>query len=241
MTYCRIAVNGIFAPVNAPTRGCMLGVVLDYTPESLQHHPGNGPSEMRRFGTNQYGEPLYRIVFAESRKHLVTGTWPDGSVGGKYRPRYRQAAGHWIMERWISADEYYKMPREKWDAMYPCLPFQDRGDYDLCHVFTCSIADANLDKLIVWIEAGRKSSFQDKRDACAAEYQQETKDTDNEMFARVNNSLPAFGATAMAGHGGARGTKTARIMKTANELRLPVGQNKFVQGKERKRYQVPIK
>lgn len=216
--------------------------MLDYDPiTSLSHFPGFGPAQMRRFGTNGAGDSLYRIVFADSRRHIVTGTWADGSVGAKYRPRYRQSAGRWIMERFLTAAEYHKMSREKWDTMYPSMPFQERGDYDICHVFeACGPTDANIEKLVKWVEASRASSFQDNRDACAREYEQETKDSDNEIMARVGNSLPAFGATAMVGHGGGRGTKTARVLKSANELGLPVGSNKFVQGKRRQKYQVPV-
>lgn len=213
----------------------------NYSPSDLKHYPGYGPDAMKRYGTNPFGDPLYRIVFADSRKHLVTGEWVDGSVGGKWRPRYRQAAGFWIMERWLSADEYHKMPRHKWDAMFPSIPYQERGDYDHCHTFEhCGPVDASIDKLVMWINAGRNASYQDNHDACSREYAQETKDTDREMSDRVANSLPAFGATAMVGRGGARGTKTSQIIRTAKELRLPVGNNKFVSGKKRQEYEVPV-
>tara|TARA_R110000868_G_scaffold148647_2_gene370717 strand:- start:3226 stop:3882 length:657 start_codon:yes stop_codon:yes gene_type:complete len=216
----------------------------DYTPTTdLKHFPGLGPAAMLRYGTNPYGEALWRIVFADSRKHLVTGTWGDGSVGAKWRPRYRQASGFWVLEKWLSAAEYHKMPREKWDLMYPSLPFQDRGDYD--HAFTfeaCGPVHASIDKLIMWIEASKRASYQDDLDACHRDYAQEEKDTSREMMDRVGNSLPAFGSTAMvSGHGNGRGTKTARVLKTANELNLPIGNNKFNQGRKRQAFEVPLR
>lgn len=36
----------------------------------------------------------------------------------------------------------------------------------------------------------------------------------------IQESLPAFGTSAIAGYGGARGTKTAPVLRTAEELGL---------------------
>jgi hypothetical protein len=222
------------------------------TPPALNHHPSFGPAAMKRYGTNPYGEPLFRVVFADSRKHMVTGEWPDGTVGGKWRPRYRQLAGHWIMEGWLPPALYHKMPREQWDRQYPSLPFQERGDYDHCFTFeACDPDNANVDKLVKWILAGRNASFQDNLDACQDEYAAEEKTKDNEIEARIRNVLPAFGAAAMVGHGGGRGTKTAPILKSANELGLPMvkgtgeapitGRHGLFAGRRKKTYSVPVK
>ena len=41
------------------------------------------------------------------------------------------------------------MTREKWDLLYPAIPYQGRGEYDHCHTFeACGPADANIDKLV---------------------------------------------------------------------------------------------
>jgi hypothetical protein len=225
------------------------------TPPSLNHHPSFGPETMRRYGVNQFGEPIFRIVFADSRRHMVTGTWPDGSVGGQWRPRYRQLAGYWIMEGWLPADLYHKMTRQQWDLRFPQLPYQERGDYDHCHTFeACTPDHANVDKLVKWIQAGRMGSYQDNLDACQREYAQEEKDKSNEIESRVRNVLPAFGTAAMVGSGShaGRGTKTAPLLKSANELGLPMvggspvnapltGRHGLFAGKRRKEYSVPVK
>ncbi len=235
------------------------------TPPTLTHAPGFGPEAMKRYGVNIYGDPKFRIVWAESRKHMVTGQWLDGTTGGKWRPRYRgilQAAkeagkpGFWIMEGWLPADLYHAgMTREQWDLRFPSLPYQDRGDYDHCHTFEASDpANSSVDKLVKWIIAGREGSFQDNLDACQAQYAAEEKDKDNEIEARIRNVLPAYGAAAMVGggHQAGRGTKTAPLLKSANELGLPIGgaakseipltgSHKLFGGKRRRAYSVPVK
>ena len=226
------------------------------TPPTLTHAPGFGPEAMKRYGVNLYGEPKFRIVFADSRKHMVTGQWVDGSVGGKWRPRYRQLAGFWIMEGWLPASLYHAgLTREQWDLRFPSIPFQDRGDYDHCHTFEASDpANSSVDKLVKWILAGREGSFQDNLDACQAQYAAEEKDKDNEIEARIRNVLPAYGTAPMVGggHGAGRGTKTAPLLKSANELGLPMGgaakseipltgSHKLFGGKRRRAFSVPVK
>lgn len=222
------------------------------TPPNLNHHPSFGPEAMKRYGCNLYGDPKYRVVFADSRRHIVQGEWPDGTVGAKWRPRYRQLAGNWILECWLPPSLYHRMSREKWDQMFPMLPYQDCGDYDHCFTFeACTPDNANVDKLVKWIEAGRTGSFQDNLDACKAEYAAETKASDTEISDRVSNLLPAFGSAPMIGHGGGRGTKTMPVLKSANELGLPMGgatqgnplngKHKMFGGRRKKAYSVPVK
>jgi hypothetical protein len=203
--------------------------MLNETIPTLQHFP----ISLNRFGKTPYNENLYRIVFAPSRFHLIHGLWADGANGARLVPRYRAVGDAWILERWLSADEYAKCSRQKWERDLLILgPWPERGEYDLCHVFeACGPVDANLDKLIMWIEEGRKRSFQDNRDACGAEYEQEDKDIRNTQDATIRNLLPAFGTSPMVGFGGGRGTKGDAIVKSANELKLPMGHNKLTVGK----------
>lgn len=205
---------------------------LDYDPKTpLQHWP----LPMARFGQTPHNENLYRIVFAPSRLHLIGGEWADGSHGFRWVPRYRNVGAQWILERWLSADDYAKCSREKWDRDLLILgPYPSRGEYDLCHVFeACTPGHANLEKLISWIEEGRRRSYQDHLDACRAEYDQETKDSRSKIDAIARNAAQSFpGSPFVSMHIGAkqgRGTKIAPIIRTAEELGLPAGNNKFMQ------------
>ena len=50
-------------------------MIGEYDPQlNLRHFP---TLPMAVYGLNQYGENLYRVVFAESRRHLIGGQWRD--------------------------------------------------------------------------------------------------------------------------------------------------------------------
>jgi hypothetical protein len=212
------------------------------------------PMSLDRYGLNPFGDPLWRIVFAASRMMLVGGEWPDGAIEYRWRPTYRHITdqcycGHgcaigackeapvWVLERWMSGRDFTGGQSERqWDLMYrqPCGlllkgPYPSRGDYQWAHTFTCAVADANLDWLISVIEKARTKTWQDNLDACRADYEADTASRRSRMDAIIRNALPAFLDRAMVGAGGhGRGTKTAPILKTAEELRLPKEPGKFI-------------
>jgi hypothetical protein len=185
------------------------------------------PLPMARFGQNPYGDNLYRIVFAPSRCNLAGGV-----EGQSYRwvPTYRSLGEAWVMERWLPAEEFAKCSRAKWDRDLLILgPWPERGEFAHCHTFeACGPVDANLDKLVAWIEAGRQRSFSENLTACRDEYERDTRERRSKMDAIIRNALPSFGTSAFVGSHGQRGTKTAPVVRTANELQLPTGNNKFV-------------
>lgn len=212
--------------------------MLDYDPvKNLNHYPG---ISMAKYGKNPNGDNLYRIVFASSRLHLIYGTWSDASTGARYVPRYRALGDIWILERWLPPFEYAKMTRERWDREMTILgPWPDRGEYDLCHEFELSgPVDANIEKLVSWIEEGRKRRFVEHQDACRAEYDQETKDIENMQEAAFKDKQSAFGSNALVGFGGGRGTKTQRDF-VAPPAALPQSGGKLMAGRRGPRYRVP--
>jgi hypothetical protein len=211
------------------------------------------PMSMARFGTNPYGEPLWRIVFAESRKYLVGGTWGDGLTEYRWRPTYRHItdlclcgqnhdpgtcpdAPKWVLEKWLSAKDFTQGQSEQaWNLKYsqPCGllllgPYPSRGEYQHAHTFMVPVADANLDWLISVIDAGARKSMQDNLDACRADYDADTKARRSTVDEMVRNRMSSFLNNAFVGGAGVkRGTKTAPLIRTANELKLPTGNNKF--------------
>jgi hypothetical protein len=112
---------------------------------------------LHRFGPNPYGENLYRVVWSDSRKHMVGGTWNDYSGkplddrelaarGGRdpnllrsvseYRwiPLYPRFHG-WVIEKWLSALEFCGTPMsfeilqaDTAGGLLP-LPYPHRGEY----------------------------------------------------------------------------------------------------------------
>ena len=197
--------------------------MLTYDPVStLQHYP----MSMSRFGLNPYGECMYRIVFAPSRRYLVVGEWPDGSDCARWVVKHKNVGNQWIMERWRSPERYAQCSRQEWDSnpsMLTLGPWPDRGEYELCHVFDVAPpADANVETLVRWIEYGITSitpaeTLQHHQKLAEAE----KADNRSKADAMIRSRLPAYGCRPFAGAGGSRGTKTAKILKSAEELGLP--------------------
>lgn len=179
---------------------------------------------MERHGKNPYNENLWRVVWAPSRMHTLYQVEVGMSTREVICPKYRNIGDAWILERWIDGYEFARMSKEVWDATMQILgPWRERGEYEHAHTFEmCTPEDANVDKLVMWIEEGRKRAFREHQIACKAEYEQEDKDIFNERDARIRNLLPAFGTTAMAGYGGGRGTKADPIRRIAEETGKPL-------------------
>ena len=195
--------------------------MLTYDPvASLQYYPAS----MARFGQNPYSEPLYRIVFAPSRRYLVVGEWPDGANCAQWVIKHKNLGNIWIMERWRSAEDYTKCSREHWNACMLMLgPWPERGEYELCHAFELSgPEDANLDKLVALIEHGRTIRFYDTLNWHREDAAKEKKATQQLAEDMIRNRLPAFGGRALSYGTHGRSFKTARQLKTAQEVGLPI-------------------
>lgn len=176
---------------------------------------------MARFGQNPFGENLWRIVHAPSRRSLVHGERRKP----KWLPTYPQAGSCWVLEKWLSAYEFAKCTAEVWNQSMTILgPYPSRGEYEAVHIFEAAVpADANLDKLISWVDAGKRYSANENRNALRDEWDRDELGRKNHRLDVIRNALPAFGAAPMSGPGGGRGTKTMPILRSANELGLPVG------------------
>lgn len=214
--------------------------MLKYDPVSdLRHYP----IPMGKFGKNPFGENLYRIVFAPSRRYIVYGEWPDGSQKANFVKKYPQVGDQWIMERWLPAEEFARCTREYWDRNMLILgPYPSRGEYEVCHVFeTCLPAEAGLDVLIRCIEEGRTRSLAEKITWHREDAEKEKQSISAQQDDMIRNWLPAFGTAPMSGFGGGRGSKTAPIMRTAEELGLPTQAGQFrTKNKPRPKFAVPL-
>lgn len=188
--------------------------MMDYDPKSNLRH---WPFSLSRFGQNPYGENLYRIVFAPTRRYLVVGE------RAHWWPKYPECGDSWILERWRSAMEYHGS-RASWDMLCSNLgPYPERGEYDIAHHFEIvQPDDCNLDKLIAWMEEGHKRNPRENTVALKAALEKDEADLSKVRQAMIGNSLPAFGSAPMSGPGGGRGTKTYPVMKSAEALGLPI-------------------
>lgn len=190
---------------------------------------------MARFGQNPFGENKWRIIHAPSRRSLVHG------YGQKPRwlPTYPQAGTCWVLEKWLSAYDFTKCTAETWNQSLTLLgPYPSRGEYELAHTFTDLLpSDVNLEKLISMIEAGReRHSAYENSVSLRNDAEKEEREAKNYREAVIRNALPAFGAAAMSGPGGGRGTKTFDLRLTAEQAGLPVGKGHIRQGITKKKY-----
>lgn len=95
---------------------------------------------LEKFGRNQYGQPIFRVIYGPSRTRIIGGFWEDKHVH-EYRrlPKYGLTP-RWIMERYLPASRYGSP--EQWqreyvtsDGFFAIGPFPVHGEYESCEVF----------------------------------------------------------------------------------------------------------
>jgi len=203
--------------------------MLDYDPKAnIQLYP----IPMGRYGSNPYGENLYRIVLGRSRR--ILGSKGDGDFRWVHKyPEERDK--EWILERWVSGFEITQMSRDAWNRSVQSDvlgPYPDRGDYVECEVsLACSPAEANLDKLISWIEESRKRQFSPVataengvalRDAYAAEKKANFQKSYDIAYDACSAFLDRpFVSTSKSTRSAKRGTKTKEFNLSAHQTGLP--------------------
>lgn len=204
---------------------------------------------LRRFGSNLFGDNLYRVVYSDSRKHMVGGTWNDYSGkplndrellarGGRdpnllravteYRwiPLYPQFHG-WVIEKWLSALDFAGTPfsyellqADTSQGLLP-LPYPDRGEYVESQKLLVGM-EPNITlvaEIIHLIEKGRGVSINDK--ARAIKDGLEAKE--NAHVAKVSDmwreAQGAFNNQPSNVHPGKRTAKDINFRYSADDLR----------------------
>jgi hypothetical protein len=206
---------------------------------TLQHWP----QPMSRFGQNPYGQNLYRIVFAPSRRQIVYGEWPDGSRRASLVAAYPEVGRRWILEHWMSAFEYARCTPETWNMTMTLLgPYPERGEYQVCHIFDPVLpSDCNLDRLVMLLEAGRRKFTLNENTVAIKENEAtRVKGIDGQKDAMIRNSLPAFGMAPMSGFGGGRGTKGDSPTRDPHWAGLPVAPGHTAFSKSNRRHEVLV-
>jgi hypothetical protein len=201
---------------------------------------------MARFGKNGYGDNLYRIVLAESRRMLIVGgiaQW--GPCYPQAKDWFRDYGTQWVLEKWVSAFRFTGMTASQWNRDSNNLilgPYPDRGEYIMCGNLPILPEVTNIDKLIAMVDAGSSYSWSEKLEACKKKQEYADAMAKSTREAIIRECLPTFGTTPMVGHGGARGTKTSPILRSANELGLPLGGGaRAVKVKNPRKYDVKLK
>jgi hypothetical protein len=140
------------------------------TIQGMKKEPAHWPGSLRSYGLNPFDEPLYRVVWSDSRLHLVGGKWPNGECEYRWIPLYPVSC--WVMEKWLSAEAYAGSPA-KYEAsmkdlesgLLACGPYPERGEYETSFLFEGEPSSSLIATLIGMIERGRDYSQRDNRNA----------------------------------------------------------------------------
>jgi hypothetical protein len=195
--------------------------------------PSHWPISMARFGSNPFGEPMYRVVFAPTVKKLVFGQFPDGYVGGRVRPMHREIGNKWIIEKWISAFEDTKMtpseyerygPRDPQSGMLIDGPYPYQGTYNHCWTFDGENPEpASIEIAIRLVEKGKGRSFSEIKAANREMDAKQEKQAAEQRFLRVRETEPLYGIRPASFPGGPKAVnhKSQRLPIAANDLGMP--------------------
>lgn len=210
---------------------------------SINGTPQHYPMDLSRYGQNPYGENLYRLVFAPSIRHTVGGTWADGAIEYRSRPTYRQLGNEWVLERWLSPQEYYGMTKDAYEknkvmqnGMYAGGPWSERGMYFMCMDAAIRVeAIPSISKLIEGIEFGRNNRSHERemlnRQLADIELAKQEKAEDDKMLDRIKELRPAFGNRPTSFAGGVHSTKSSVTLIGQSPFKMSPGSLKVIKEK----------
>jgi hypothetical protein len=189
----------------------------------------------------QYGkipgkdEPLFRIVFAPTVRGLVGGEFTDPDTGfvefTGYQscPRYEYIGDKWIMEKWVSAQEFTKQTELEYRAAWEdpkthlCLtgPYPSNGDWQWVWTFNkpeqigaAGIVAALVNKAKFNSQAANKAAIQQ-----ATEKAKQDKFQQN--FDKMHDGQRVSGIRAANIGGRVKAQKSFRDLQDARSLGLP--------------------
>ena len=129
------------------------------------------PMSMIRFGQNEAGANLWRIVFADSVKRLIGGRWPDGKEEYRSVRAYAETGVKgWVLESWQSAMDHtlctaaeYAIRFQQKDCKTSIQhePYPYDGVYVMRHVFDGE--PAGVDGLIARANKEARLGFHERR------------------------------------------------------------------------------
>jgi hypothetical protein len=154
---------------------------------------------MERFGVNPLGAPLYRIVFSDSRTDLLGGKWPDGNCEYREVLRYPGIRGQWIMERWMSPEDYAGTrevyERSQFDpdsGLLTCGPYPRRGEYTYCHTFIGTPTEMQVGWAVHDNMASRGLTRGERKQGIMAPLEKQQKEQDARFDDVVGEALGPF-------------------------------------------------
>jgi hypothetical protein len=210
--------------------------VEHYDPTSHLQHWGGSVESLSGCGLNPFGENIWRIVYAPSRRSLVR----QSAKRHIWMRTYPQAGVAWVLEKWKSAFEFAG-PRERWESSGIGVlgDYPSRGEYELAHIFYPAPASiGHVKQMITLTEAGpAKFSANENKNAIRAELDRQKVSEQKYWHDRLMERTHAFGTAPFSASGGSRGTKTREFKIAAQDTGLP-GPGHLVTRQGTKRYDV---
>jgi len=210
--------------------------VEHYDPISHLQHWGGSKESLSKFGVNPFGENIWRVVYAPSRRSLVR----QSKQKHIWMRTYPQAGVAWVLEKWKSAFEFAGS-KETWESSGIGVlgDYPTRGEYELAHIFFPSPASiGHVGQMITLIDAGpAKFSANENKNSIRATLDKEKSDERKYWHDRLMERTHSFGTAPFVGYGGQRGTKVKDFKIAAHETGLPKAGH-LITRQGRKRYDV---
>ena len=190
------------------------------------------------------GGNKYRLIWAPSRHVTLTGRETTLTIPLYSGPQALEPVGDfWIIERWKSCRDLTGMTKAEWESdpmMLNTGPYPANGDYVRCETLSVNPGQANVEKLITWIEEGEKRDPRDNTQFCIDSMEQGARDRKSQRESILRDAQRPFGAETFVGYGKARNSKTYPILKSREDLGLPAeGVTADINPRKKVVYEVP--
>lgn len=174
-------------------------------------------------------EPLFRIVFASSVRHLVGGEFADGFTGYRAVPTYEYIGDKWIMEKWVSAFEFTKQTEAQYRAQWEdpethlCLtgPYPRNGAYQWVWTFNKPEQIGAHGIIAALVNKAKYNSQAANRAAIEQAQAKEKQDRFQKNFDRMKDQSRAMGIRAANFGGNVKAQKSLPDLMDARKLGLP--------------------
>ena len=200
------------------------------------------PTHYPMMSMGQYGkipgrdEPLFRIVFAPTVRGLVGGEFTDPDTGAVeftgYRscPRYEYIGDKWIMEKWVSAQEFTKQTELEYRAAWEdpkthlCLtgPYPANGDWQWVWTFNKPEQIGAAGIVAALVNKAKFNSQAANRAAIEQAAEKAKQDKFQQNFDKMKDSQRVSGIRAANIGGRVKAQKSFPELKDARSLGLPV-------------------
>jgi len=208
-----------------------------YDPISHLQHWGNSKESLSKFGLNPFGENMWRVVYAPSRRSMVR----QSAKRHIWMRTYPQAGVAWVLEKWKSAWEFAGS-RATWESSGIGVlgEYPSRGEYEHSHTFYPGPASlGHIERMIALTEAGpARFSANENKNAIRAEMDKQKISDQKYWHDRLMERTHAFGTAPFSAAGGSRGSKTRDFKIAAQQTGLPTQAGHMMIRQGRKKYDV---